>query len=162
MDFGHGPCFYRAFHFSLTPEHHFWWHLSLFQPIESFDTETVPEMTEIDLKTLKPATIAYGEIQRWLVNGRVASCGQNSQGTWVAQLTRDRGYKCWIVWNPDKTIPFEIPIEWNVKQVKEFTGKRTNMVGINHLNIGIAPVLLENVQIPADIRPPLNLRISSQ
>lgn len=118
------------------------------------------EMTEPDNKTLRPAAIAYNEVYKWLVNAKVASCDQDSQSTWVAQVTRDNGYKGFIIWNPDKTINFEIPKEWNVKQMKDLTGSGTNMTGRSQLSIGMAPIFLENVLMPPAISPPQNLRVN--
>ena len=117
------------------------------------------EMTKTDNKTLKPAAIAYREVQKWIVGAKVLSCVQDSQGTWLAQITRDNGYKGFIIWNPDKTINFEIPIEWNVKQMNDLTGSTTDITGASQLNIGMAPILLENVLSSPAITPPWNIRI---
>ena len=119
------------------------------------------EMTETDNKTLRPAAIAYNEVYKWLVNANVASCGQDSQSTWVAQVTRNNGYNGFIIWNPYKTINFEIPKEWNVKQMRDLTGRTTNMTGASQLTIGMAPILLETVLMSPKIAPPQNLRINS-
>jgi hypothetical protein len=80
------------------------------------------EMTQTDNKTLKPAAIAYREVQKWIVGAKILPCEQDSQGTWLAKITRENAYKGFIIWNPDKTINFEIPKEWNVKQMKDLTG----------------------------------------
>jgi hypothetical protein len=115
------------------------------------------EMTQTDNKTLKPAAIAYGELQKWILGAKLLSCGQDSQGTWLAQIARDNGYKGFIIWNPGKTINFAIPKEWNVKQMKDLTGSTTNITGASQLNVGIGPVLLENWS--SSLSSPQNLRL---
>jgi hypothetical protein len=117
------------------------------------------EMTEPDSATLKPAGIAYAEVQKWIVGAKVLSCDQDAQGTWLAHITRGNDYNGFIVWNPDKTVNFAIPKEWNVKQMKDLKGSTTNITGTSQLNIGIAPALLENALGRAPVTPPLNHRM---
>lgn len=101
-------------------------------------------LTEADGKTTKAPADAYKQLYYWLVGAKVTSCGQNSQGTWIAQLTRDGGYIGWIIWNPDKSINFDIPNEWNIKRMRNLDGQKTNTAGINQVSIGMVPILLEN------------------
>jgi hypothetical protein len=115
------------------------------------------EMTQTDNKTLKPAGIAYGEVRKWIVGAKLLSCGQDSQGTWLAQITRDNGYKGFIIWSPDKTINFAIPKEYNTTQMKDLTGHTTSVTGGSQLSIGMRPVLLENGSSSPAIDPPRTL-----
>ncbi len=113
------------------------------------------EMTQSDSTTLKPAAIAYREVQKWIVGAKLLSCDLDSQGTWLAQIARDNGYKGFIIWNPDKTINFAIPTEYNVRQMKDLAGTITNITGASLLSVGMEPILLEN----ASTKPPRNVHL---
>jgi hypothetical protein len=102
------------------------------------------EMTQPDNITLKPAAIAYREVQKWIVGSKVLSCAQDNQGTWLTKITRSNGYKGFIVWNPNKTIDFAIPKEWNVKNMKDLKGSTTDITGTSQLSVDMGPVFLEN------------------
>lgn len=101
-------------------------------------------LTETDSTTVTPAGIAYGEIQRWFIGAKIVSCGKNSYGTWVVQIVRENGYKGWIVWNPSGATDFELPKEWNAKEMKDLAGNKYSLLNSNMIKIGISPVLIGN------------------
>jgi hypothetical protein len=101
-------------------------------------------LTEVDGKTLKLPAIAYAETQKWLVGARMNECESNSENTWTCQLTRDRGYTAWIVWNPERNLTFNIPKTWNIQQVRNLTGTRRDVSNLDHLEVDSSPVLLES------------------
>jgi hypothetical protein len=103
------------------------------------------QMVEPDFKTLKPAAIAYEEVQKWLVGAKMIYCQSNSQKTWTCQLTRDGDYAAYVVWNPNMQLNFEIPQDWQVKQVRDLEGSSRELQGANTLEIGPSPLLLENL-----------------
>ena len=101
-------------------------------------------MTEEDNTTLKPAAIAYEEVQKWLIGARMTKCETNSSNTWICQLTREGGYKARIVWNPEQQLPFKVPKRWGVRQIRNLAGDRSNLTG-DRLEIGPSPLLLEKL-----------------
>lgn len=102
-------------------------------------------MVEPDYKTLKPAAIAYEEVQKWLVGAKMTYCQSDSQKTWTCQLTRDGDYAAYVVWNPNMQLNFEIPQDWQVKEVRDLEGSSQELHDAKSLEIGPSPLLLENV-----------------
>lgn len=101
-------------------------------------------MTTNDDVTLTPAAIAYGEIQKWLIGAQVVASEINSDNTWIFQLQLDGGYAARIVWNPDKTLSFNIPAAWGILQTRDLTGAKRITSGATQIQIGPSPLLLEN------------------
>ncbi len=64
--------------------------------------------------------------------------------TWICQLKRDRGNLAWIVWNPNRKFQFNIPRIWGVQQVKDLSGKRSQ-VSDRAIEISPSPRLLEKL-----------------
>ena len=116
----------------------FYWYDWDYNPIFSL------HMTEEDSTTLKPAAIAYEEVQKWLIGSQMTSCESNSRNTWICKLTRNDGYKAWIVWNTEYQLPFNMPKRWGVGQIRNLAGERRNIAG-NWLDIGPSPLLLEKL-----------------
>jgi hypothetical protein len=102
-------------------------------------------LTEADSKTLTPAAVAYAEVQKWLVGAQMSSCETNTEKTWTCQLTRDRGYAAWIMWNPERQLSFQVPQNWGVQQLRDLTGAKRNLSASTRLDIGSSPVLLERL-----------------
>jgi|HubBroStandDraft_4_1064222.scaffolds.fasta_scaffold14166_3 hypothetical protein len=99
--------------------------------------------TESDDARARPAALAYAEIQRWLVGSRVRSCYQDNRGTWICQLTRDSGYRGWIVWNPDSRVQFDVPEDWKVNICQQLNGEERNLDRHTRVDVDFSPVLLE-------------------
>ena len=100
-----------------------------------------------DYRTLNPAALAYGEIQKWLVGTTMSSCDQTNEGTWVVRLQRKDGSRGWIVWHPAGKALFQIPNEWKVTQIRDLKGTTRLLTGDGAATVGMAPVLME--QAPA-------------
>ena len=100
-------------------------------------------MTEEDSTTLKPAAIAYEEVQKWLVGARMNNC-ENSGNTWTCQLTREGGYKAWIVWNTEEELTFKVPKRWGADRTRNLAGHRRKLTG-DRLKISPSPLLLEKL-----------------
>ena len=115
-------------------------------------------MTEADFKTLTTSAIAYAQVQQWLVGTRMVACGQNEQGTWIANVIRDGNYSGWIVWNQTQSLNLEIHQNWNVKRMKDLRGNTTDLTGVSQVAIGKAPILIEGTSkfscpsIPSNVR----------
>lgn len=107
-------------------------------------------MIEPDIRTLKPAAIAYAQVQKWLVGARMNHCTQN-QSTWICQLSRQGGYNAWIVWNSARKSGFQVPASWGIHRVRDLTGNQRNLSGTTTRNnpisieIGSSPLLLERL-----------------
>jgi hypothetical protein len=111
----------------------------------SWDSE-VGGLTEQDGNTLKPPSKAYAEIENWLVGARMIACDADQQETWICELERP-GYHGRIVWNPERTIQFIIPVAWSVKQSRNLSGERDRLRSHSVVSIGSSPILFESRSI---------------
>ena len=100
-------------------------------------------LMESDGKTMKAPAVAYNATYSWLKDAAMISCGQNSKGVWVAQLTRSGGYRAAIVWSADGSASFELPKEWNAVALRDLAGNRTQLT-TGTITVGSIPVLVEN------------------
>jgi hypothetical protein len=118
----------------------------------SWDSE-VGGLTEADGKTLKPPATAFAETEKWLVGAQMASCLPDQSGTWICELTRP-GHRAWVVWNPARSVEFNIPKAWTVSEERELSGRRLSLGPAAIVSIGTAPVLLESENPPPGEPPP--------
>ncbi|NEP42468.1 MAG: endo-1,4-beta-xylanase [Okeania sp. SIO2H7] len=100
---------------------------------------------EPDFKTLKPAAIAYEEVRKWLVGAKMTYCQSDSQKTWTCKLTRDGDYTAYVIWNPNEQLNFQIPQDWQVKEVRDLEGASQKFHDAKSVEIGPLPLLLEDV-----------------
>ena len=101
-------------------------------------------MTQEDSTTLKPAAISYQKVQQWLVGSQMRECRLNSRKIWICQLTRERDYRGWILWNPDGESSFHVPSHWNIDRIRDLAGNERMMPG-NRIKVGPSPLLLEDL-----------------
>jgi hypothetical protein len=109
--------------------------------------------TESDDARTRAAASAYAEIQKWLVGARLRSCGQNNQGIWICQLTRDSGDRAWIVWNPDGRVQFDVPEDWTVNILRELNGDERTLDRHAKVNVDFSPVLFEGSNDRTGVTP---------
>jgi hypothetical protein len=102
-------------------------------------------LTEADGKTIKPPAKAYREIENWLIGARMTTCGTDEAGNWSCQITRDNGYRGWILWNPDHSLDFHIPNDWEAREVRVLSGNTQKLAKKEGVQVGQAPVLIENI-----------------
>ncbi len=110
-------------------------------------------LTDYDARTPKPVATAYTEVEKWLVGAQMTSCESNIENTWVCELKRDAygtdsvlsGYSAWIVWNPDKTLSFNLPQTWSVQQVRDLSGTTRSLSQVNQVEVSPSPLLLERL-----------------
>jgi hypothetical protein len=100
-------------------------------------------LVDHDGKTLKSPAIAYGEIQKWLIGARMDSCDTDANDTWTCAISRDGGYRGWIIWNPNQTQRFEIPRDWAAMRMRDLHGSQEEISLKTQFEIGPSPVLLE-------------------
>ena len=98
------------------------------------------ETTSLDGRTLKPAGLAYGTIQKWLSGAKMDWCDKAGDGTWSCQLERDDGPR-WIVWNPDGTKPMKVPSSWHAKSLTPLLGESGSLTS-SVFDAGPVPVLI--------------------
>ena len=98
------------------------------------------ETTEDDNETLKPAGLAYGVMQKWLIGARVSECNQDKNHTWVCQLSRG-GTPERIVWNTDQQIEFAVPPSWQANSFSPLLGEQQSLVK-SSIDVGQVPVLI--------------------
>ena len=92
----------------------------------------------------KPAAVAYGQLQKWLVGAVMTSCDSDVSHTWVCGITRDGGYEAHIVWNTERNESFRLPSAWRAQNERELDGSAHVLKGASSIQIGIKPILLEN------------------
>jgi hypothetical protein len=100
------------------------------------------EMVETDDTTKKPASVAYANIEHWLVGATVRSCESGSANNWTCELDRG-GARQYIVWNTNGTANFAIPADWHATFETPLLGSKEKLKDAN-VQIGQVPVLLEN------------------
>jgi hypothetical protein len=101
------------------------------------------KLTQADHTTLTSAGVAYGELQKWLGGSQMTSCTEDQQNTWTCELRRDRGYRGWIVWNPQKELMFSVPEDWEIEGVRDLMGDQ-DTGSKDSVKISPTPILLEN------------------
>ncbi|MCT7972271.1 GH39 family glycosyl hydrolase [Laspinema olomoucense] len=116
-------------------------------------------LTRSDHETLTPAGVAYAEVQKWLVGAQMRSCEAQWDQTWICSLERDRRYRGWIVWNPQKELMLSVPEDWEIEGVRDLTGDR-HTGSIDLVKIGPTPILLENSAFT--LNPDLQSHLSSE
>lgn len=100
-------------------------------------------LTEADGRTVKSPARAYTVVREWLLGARMNSCQSDETGTWACEITRDRDYHGWIVWNPDHSTDFHIPRSWNVAHVRYLLNGETQVSNGKNIQIGPMPILME-------------------
>jgi hypothetical protein len=110
----------------------------------SWDAATMG-LVDHDGKTLKSPAIAYGEIQKWLIGAQMDSCDTDANGTWTCAISRDGGYRAWILWNPDgrRTFKLSVPSRWNVLRIRDLLGHTSNLAPGASFEVSVMPHLLE-------------------
>ncbi len=100
-------------------------------------------LTEQDSTTLKPAAVAYREIENWLTGARIVSFLIDSANTYICRLTRGDTSTARVVWNPDGERAYMVSQEWRVTSLRDLTGARRDLPGGTPVQIGPVPILLE-------------------
>jgi hypothetical protein len=101
-------------------------------------------LSEADDRTPTAAGVAYRQTVAWLRGARMTELSADKDGTYVAQITRPGGYKGWIVWNEFHHRKFAIPSSWRATSERDLSGRTMDSVGVTSVEIGPAPILLEN------------------
>jgi hypothetical protein len=101
------------------------------------------QMVGVDGRSLKPAGLAYGEVENWLVGARMTSCESNSKGMWTCEITRKDGYKAWILWDAARNANFSIPRNWRAQDFRDLSGIESLLNGRNTIVVSPSPILVE-------------------
>jgi Glycosyl hydrolase catalytic core len=101
------------------------------------------QMVGADSRSVKPAGVAYAQVENWLIGARMISCESDSGGTWVCRISRDGGYRAWILWNVDRNLAFSIPRDWKAQDFRDLSGMKSGLKGENTLAISASPILVE-------------------
>ena len=91
-------------------------------------------------RSITPAGVAYGIVQRWLVGAKMENCDSTSDATWRCQLNRS-GKNEWIVWNAQGSRKFDVPSAWHVASTTRLLQDAHALKG-SSVDIGPVPVLL--------------------
>lgn len=103
-------------------------------------------LTEADGRTVKFAAEAYNQAYRWLVGSKMLSCSQNLNGVWVANLLRSNNSRAFIIWHPDKSTSFQIPVTWSKLRGFKPDGSTAKISPDNKIMIGPTPILIEGTE----------------
>jgi hypothetical protein len=93
----------------------------------------------------KPAAEAYDHVAQWLTGAVMKSCSSDSTDTWICEITRPGNYGGYIVWNTKGTTKFAIPSNWNARWQVDIGAPGRSVAGVKETEIGIEPILLENL-----------------
>jgi glycosyl hydrolase family 39 (putative alpha-L-iduronidase) len=91
-------------------------------------------------KKITPAGTGYKVIEEWLTGARLDSCTDSAEHVWVCQLNRS-GKKEWIVWNPQGSSKFTVPLEWHAKSSTGLLQAERPIEGTS-IEVGPVPTLL--------------------
>jgi len=99
------------------------------------------ELVGQDNGTLTPAGHAFVNIQTWMTGAVLTRCTSSSSGLWTCDLTRSAG-NTHILWNVKGSAQFQLPPEWNAKEVESMNGIRAG-IERNSIEVGAQPVLIQ-------------------
>jgi len=100
-------------------------------------------LTAEDSRTLKPAGVAFGEIEKWLIDARIVSYTIDRINTHHCRVTRGENYAARILWNPDGALSYTLPQEWGIRYMRDLTGARRDVSREVSVKIGPVPILFE-------------------
>jgi hypothetical protein len=95
-------------------------------------------------KTPKPAGVAFLTTEKWLVGARLSYCDSDARDTWVCPISRDGGYRGYLVWNVHGPAGLEIPADWDAQKESELDGHQHDVKGLRKATVDMRPVLFEN------------------
>jgi len=99
------------------------------------------ELVGPDNGTLTPAGHAFVNIQAWMTGAVLTRCTGNSSGLWTCDLTGS-GRNTHILWNVKGSAQFQLPPEWNAKELDSLNGNRAAVEG-KSIEVGAQPVLIQ-------------------
>jgi hypothetical protein len=79
-----------------------------------------------------------------MVGATMKSCRSTTDGTWICELVRENGYLGWILWHPSRKGTYRYSRNWKIVQARKLDGTRRDMTSADLVEIGPAPVLVEN------------------
>jgi hypothetical protein len=84
---------------------------------------------------------AYNIVQQWMLGASMTSgCMPDSSGTWNCTLTRPGGYQALVLWNPGKTVSYQVPAQYT--DLRDLMGNVRSLLPGN-LEVGGSPILIE-------------------
>jgi Ricin-type beta-trefoil lectin domain-like/Glycosyl hydrolases family 39 len=107
------------------------------------DTTFFVNTVQEDNFTPNAAGNALGVIQQWLVGATIRSF-TNPDNNWLVELTLANGTRGWIVWNPNATVNYSLPADWNVQTKRDLYGNSTSITGSTSVAINSVPILVES------------------
>jgi hypothetical protein len=89
--------------------------------------------------------IAYSNTVNWLVGAQMTDKTIDSNGTWVVALERLGSTNAHILWNPDITTNYAIPVGWNVYEERDLSNNVTSLIGATNMTVDYSPIILDSV-----------------
>jgi hypothetical protein len=90
---------------------------------------------------LRPAGIAYGVIEKWLVGATIQQCQQYKNGLWICQLVQPDGSNQWMVWSTGANMLVPIPSTLGLTTLHDWQDNLSSLG--DEITAGQMPVLLE-------------------
>ncbi len=89
----------------------------------------------------KPATAAYGTVERWMLGTRVESLARSADNIWTMTLVAKDKKIEHILWTSTGTAAFTVPDGWRASKLEDLSGKGASL-GTAPIAVGPMPVLL--------------------
>ena len=75
----------------------------------------------------------------------MTSCGSDEATTWTCEIGREKGYRGWIVWNPSRSLDFQIPSDWQAREARSLSGTIQKLAKDQIVQVRQTPILIDNV-----------------
>ncbi len=100
-----------------------------------------------DYTTLTAAGIAQCEISQWMIGSRMLEIDTAADGIWTIRLNRPGSGDAYIVWNPVQACVFNVPVAWNIQQMRDLAGGVMDIGEEHMIVIDQRPIMLEQNEI---------------
>ncbi len=105
-----------------------------------------------DKSTLTDAAQSYMATQKWMIGSRIEPCSIDDSKTWTCRVFREDGFRGIVVWNPDKTLNFEVKKEDGYQLLEDLYGGTLNLnPGV--YSIGPSPLFYYSTKFAAITSP---------
>jgi hypothetical protein len=93
--------------------------------------------------SLRPAAIAYQQLNKWLVGASMDRCLQYTNGTWACHLSRG-SYNAWVLWNANGSAGYQLSSTSGMHQARNLSGGKWSIASNAWLSLGVQPMLVES------------------
>lgn len=90
----------------------------------------------------KAPSIAYANVEKWLVGSEIVSCDRNDSGSWICQLNSSNGKADFIAWTESNSAQLDIQPSWQIHGSKSLDGRDHDLGSQTSVTISGSPILL--------------------